>query len=72
MCKDIPDSNALLQKLCLSECRVISLSSPALSLAVLKDLNQQALALQKEDKKAPAPHYRFRLGSYLYTDLDDE
>lgn len=42
------------------------------SIQVLKDLNAQALALQKEDKKAPGPHYRFRLGSYLYTDLDDE
>ena len=39
---------------------------------VLKDLNQQALALQKEDKKSLGPHYRFRLGSYLYTDLDNE
>lgn len=42
------------------------------SMRVLKDLNQQALALQKQDKKTSGPHYRFRLGSYLYTDLDDE
>jgi hypothetical protein len=47
-------------------------SAKSQSLAVLKDLNQQALALQKEDKKTPGPHFRFRLGSYLYTDLDDE
>lgn len=59
-------------KLSKSSLLVLKKSAKSQSLTVLKDLNQQALALQKEDKKASGPHYRFRLGSYLYTDLDDE
>lgn len=47
-------------------------SAKSQSMAVLKDLNQQALALQKQDKTSSGPHYRFRLGSYLFTDLDNE
>ena len=59
-------------KLSKSSLLALKKSAKSQSLTVLKDLNQQALALQKEDKKASGPHYRFRLGSYLYTDLDDE
>ncbi len=51
---------------------VLKKSAKEQSIQVLKDLNQQALALQKHDKKISGPHFRFRLGSYLYTDLDDE
>jgi len=51
---------------------ILKKSAKDQSMQVLKDLNQQALALQKKDKTIPGPHYRFRLGSYIYTDLDDE
>ena len=42
------------------------------SMTVLKDLNKQALALQKQDKNSEKTLYRFRLGSYFYTDLNNE
>lgn len=51
---------------------ILKKSAKDQSMQVLKDLNQQALALQKQDKTMPGPHYRFRLGSYIYTDLDNE
>ena len=51
---------------------ILKKSAKEQSMVVLKDLNAQALALQKQDKKSQGPHYRFRLGSYLYTDLDNE
>ena len=42
------------------------------SMGVLKDLNKQALSLQKQDKNKDTPLYRFRLGSYFYTDLNND
>jgi hypothetical protein len=42
------------------------------SMGVLKDLNKQALSLQKQDKNKTSPLYRFRLGSYFYTDLNND
>lgn len=59
-------------KLSQASIKTLKKSAKQQSLQVLKDLNSQALALQKQDKKTTGPHYRFRLGSYLYTDLDDE
>lgn len=59
-------------KLSKSSLLTLKKSAKEQSMQVLKNLNGQALALQKQDKKMPGPHYRFRLGSYLYTDLDDE
>ncbi len=50
---------------------ILKKSAKQQSMAVLKDLNKQALFMQKQDKKSPQL-YRFRLGSYFYTDLDDE
>ena len=41
-------------------------------MGVLKDLNKQALSLQKQDKNKDIPLYRFRLGSYFYTDLNND
>ena len=48
---------------------ILKKSAKQQSMAVLKDLNKQALTMQKQDKESAAPHYRFRLGSYFYTDL---
>lgn len=59
-------------KLSKTSLSVLKKSAKDQSMQVLKDLNQQALALQKKDKIIPGPHYRFRLGSYIFTDLDDE
>lgn len=59
-------------KLSKTSLSVLKKSAKDQSMQVLKDLNQQALALQKKDKIRPGPHYRFRLGSYIFTDLDDE
>lgn len=59
-------------KLSKSSLLILKRSAKEQSMQVLKELNSQALALQKRDKKEAGPHYRFRLGSYLYTDLDDE
>jgi hypothetical protein len=59
-------------KLSKASLSILKKSAKDQSMQVLKDLNQQALALQKKDKATSGPHYRFRLGSYIYTDLDDE
>ncbi len=48
---------------------ILKKSAKQQSMAVLKDLNKQALTMQKQDKESAEPHYRFRLGSYFYTDL---
>jgi len=51
---------------------VLKKSAKQQSMAVLTDLNKQALTLQKQDKNQDTPHYRFRLGSYFYTDLNHD
>lgn len=51
---------------------ILKKSAKKQSMAVLKDLNKQALTLQKQDKNRDETLYRFRLGSYFYTDLFDE
>lgn len=47
-------------------------SSKEQAMNVLKTLNKEALSLQKLDKKNDEAVYRFRMGTYFYTDLDDE
>lgn len=59
-------------KLSKSSLLILKKSAKEQSMLVLKELNQQALSLQKHDKKISGPHYRFRLGSYFYTDFDNE
>ncbi len=51
---------------------ILKKSAKQQSMAVLKDLNKQALSMQKHDKSLSDSHYRFRLGSYFFTDLEDE
>lgn len=38
------------------------------AMAMLKNLNKEAIALQKADKRADTTKYRFRFGSYFHTD----
>ncbi len=51
---------------------ILKKSAKQQSMAVLKDLNKQALSMQKHDKSLNDSHYRFRLGSYFFTDLENE
>jgi hypothetical protein len=51
---------------------ILKKSAKQQSMAVLKDLNKQALGMQKHDKTLNNNHYRFRLGSYFFTDLENE
>ncbi|MEY8204038.1 MAG: DUF6502 family protein [Bermanella sp.] len=48
---------------------ILQKSAQQQSMAMLQDLNKQALTMQKHDQHSAEPHYRFRLGSYFYTDL---
>lgn len=52
--------------------KVLKKSSKEQAMATLKNLNKEALALQKQDKQNDQGRYRFRLGSYFHTDLDGE
>ncbi len=55
-----------------SSIKKLRASSKEKAMTVLKALNQEALTMQKQDKQLDDANYRFRLGSYFYTDLDDE
>lgn len=47
-------------------------SSKKKAMAVLTELNKEALKMQKQDKKSDEAKHRFRFGSYFYTDADHE
>ena len=42
------------------------------AVSLLKSINKEALALQKQDKKSNKQKYRFRLGTYFFSDLDHD
>jgi len=50
----------------------LNTSSKQQAVTLLKNINKQALQLQKKDKNKDEAKYRFRLGSYIYTDLDND
>lgn len=47
-------------------------SSKQKAMSTLKQINKEALALQKQDLKRDEAKYRFRFGSYFYSDVDHE
>lgn len=51
---------------------VLRRSAKTQAMDVLRSLNKEALALQKQDRQHEQAHYRFRLGSYFYTDMDEK
>ena len=47
-------------------------SSKEKAIILLRELNKEALSLQKQDKNKDGAIHRFRFGSYFYTDCDHE
>lgn len=59
-------------QLSLESIKKLQVSSKKKAMLTLKELNKEALNLQKQDKKMDDPKYRFRFGHYFYTDAENE